>query len=137
MEEQAQGFVEVTGYVPAIEVADVMVKAAEVTIVMAHKVDGPRVCVICQGDVAACKAAVQAGADMCKSKNTLIAANVIARPEQGAGELYSLLDAMKARKAARVAARKALRTGDAAAKAAKAPAKAPAKASTKNAGKTQ
>ncbi len=113
MEQNAQGFIEATGYVAAIEVADAMAKAAEVVIVMAHKVDGPRVCVICEGDVAACKAAVSAGEELCKSKGTLIAANVIPRPEQGADELYRLLDAMKARKAAKKAERDARRAGKA------------------------
>lgn len=128
MEQRAQGFIEATGYVAAIEVADAMAKAADVVIVMAHKVDGPRVCVICEGDVAACKAAVSAGEDLCKSKGTLIAANVIARPEQGAGELYRLMDAMKARKAAKKAERDARRAGKAVPAKAAAAASAPKKA---------
>ena len=122
VEQRAQGFIEATGYVAAVEVADAMAKAAEVVIVMAHKVDGPRVCVICEGDVAACKAAVSAGEDLCRSKGTLIAANVIPRPEQGADALYRLLDAMKARKAVKKAERDARRAG-AAAKASKKTAK--------------
>ncbi len=105
MEQRAQGFVEATGYVAAIEVADVMAKAAQVTIVMAHKVDGPRVCVICEGDVAACQAAVSAGKAWCESRGTLIGTNVIPRPSGGSGELRSLLEAMKARKAAKKAER--------------------------------
>ncbi len=131
MEQRAQGFVEVTGYVPAIEVADVMAKTAEVTVVMAHKVDGPRVCVIVEGDVAACKAAVEAGKDLCQSKGTLIGANVIPRPEQGAPELYKLLDAMKARKAAKKAERLArlAKIGQPAARAAAPKASAPKAAS--------
>lgn len=49
------GFVETAGLVIAIQVADAMAKAAEVEIISAHKVDGLRVCVICKGDVAACR----------------------------------------------------------------------------------
>ena len=107
MEKQAQGFVEAAGYVAAIEVADAMAKAADVVIVMAHKVDGPRVCVICEGDVAACQAAVSAGSSLCESKGMLLGANVIARPEQGSAQLYTLLNEMKARKAAKKAERQA------------------------------
>lgn len=107
MEKQAQGFVEAAGYVAAIEVADAMAKAADVVIIMAHKVDGPRVCVICEGDVAACQAAVSAGSSLCESKGMLLGANVIARPEQGSTQLYTLLNEMKARKAAKKAERQA------------------------------
>ncbi len=110
MEQRAQGFVEVTGYVAAIEVADVMAKAAEVAIVMAHKVDGPNICVVCEGDVAACQAAVSAGKAWCESRGTLIGVNVISRPAGGSGELHSLLAAMKARKAAKKAERLAKRS---------------------------
>ena len=107
MEQRAQGFVEATGYVAAVEAADIMAKTAEVTVRMAHKVDGPRVCVIVEGDVAACKAAVAAGKDLCQSRGTLILANVIPRPDQDASGLYQLLDEMKARKAAKKAERMA------------------------------
>ena len=109
MEQEAQGFVEVTSYVAAIEAADAMAKAAEVTIVMAHKVDGPDVCVICEGDVAACKAAVDAGEAVSLARNALIATNVIPRPEQGAGQLYTLMREMQERKAAKKAERLARR----------------------------
>ncbi len=107
--QPAQGFVEVTSYVAAIETADVMVKAADVKIVMAHKVDGPLVCVVCEGDVAACKASVDAGRDLNALRGTLITANVIPRPQNGAGELHTVIDSMKARKAAKKAARSGAR----------------------------
>lgn len=109
MEQKAQGFVEVTGYVAAIEAADAMAKAAEVVIAMAHKVDGPDVCVICEGDVAACKAAVSAGEAVCLARGTLITTNIIPRPDQGAGQLYELMNEMQARKAAKKAERLARR----------------------------
>ncbi len=111
MEQLAQGFVEATGYVAAIEVADAMAKAAKVRIVMAHKVDGPRVCVICEGDVAACQAAVGAGKALCESRGTLIAANVIPRPDQGSADIRQMMAAMQARKAAKKAERLARRAG--------------------------
>lgn len=109
MEQQAQGFLEVKSYVAAIEAADAMAKAAEVVVVMAHKVDGPDVCVICEGDVAACKAAVDAGEAVSRAGGMLIISNVIPRPDQGASQLYKLMGEMQARKAAKKAERLARR----------------------------
>lgn len=109
MEQEAQGFVEVKSYVAAIEAADAMVKAAEVVIAVAHKVDGPDICVICEGDVAACKAAVSAGEAASQARGAFLASNVIPRPEQGAGQLYTLMGEMQERKAAKKAERTARR----------------------------
>jgi len=101
----AQGFIEVTGYVAAIEAADTMAKAAEVVVKRAHKVDGPRVCVICEGDVAACQAAVNAALGVCLPKGTVISSNVIPNPAGGPEELYRHLNAIDAKKAAKKKAR--------------------------------
>ena len=109
MDQRAQGFVETAGLVIAIQTADVMAKAAEVKVVMAHKVDGLRVCVICEGDVAACKASVNAGADLAKSLDGLLGSNVIPRPADGAESLQQHVDGIKQRKAARKAAKEARR----------------------------
>ena len=129
MDQRAQGFVETAGLVIAIQVADVMAKAAEVKVVMAHKVDGLRVCVICEGDVAACKASVSAGADLAGSLNGLLGSNVIPRPADGAERLQEHIDELQGRRAARKAAKEARRRGVAA------PATAPAAKSAKKNGK--
>ena len=105
MSHLAQGFIEVTGYVAAIEAADTMAKAAEVVVKRAHKVDGPRVCVICEGDVAACQAAVNAALGVCLPKGTVISSNVIPNPAGGPEELYRHLNAIDAKKAAKKKAR--------------------------------
>lgn len=105
MNNLAQGFIEVTGYVAAIEAADCMAKAAEVRVTRAHKVDGPRVCVICEGDVAACQAAVEAAVSYCSPKGTVIASNIIPSPAGGGEELYHHLDVINAAKAAKKKAR--------------------------------
>jgi microcompartment protein CcmL/EutN len=97
----------------AIQVADAMAKAARVQVVMAHKVDGLRVCVICEGDVAACKASVDAGAALARGLNGLLGSNVIPRPADGARRLQEHIDEMKQRKAARKAAKEARRRGEA------------------------
>ncbi len=125
MSDLAQGYVEVTGYVAAIEVADAMAKGADVVIKRVHKVDGPIVTVICEGDVAACKAAVDVACSLAQAKGTLITSCVIARPENG-NRLYECLDAINAKKAAKKAAKAAAR----AARMGKAPAR-PAAAAKK------
>ncbi|MDR2696462.1 MAG: BMC domain-containing protein [Deltaproteobacteria bacterium] len=111
MNQHAQGFVETAGLVLAIQVADAMAKAAKVQVVMAHKVDGLRVCVICEGDVAACQASVNAGAAIAKGLGGLLGSNVIPRPADGAESLQLHIDEMKQRKAARKAAKEARKLG--------------------------
>lgn len=106
---RALGFVETAGLVIAIQAADVMAKAAEVEIIRAHKVDGLRVCVICRGDVAACQAAVEAGATLAQSLNGLNGYNIIPSPADDSEVLQDLLNTMKARKDARKARRKGVR----------------------------
>ena len=130
MDQDAQGFVETAGLVIAIQVADAMAKAAEVRVVMAHKVDGLRICVACEGDVAACKAAVDVGAKLARNLNGLIGSNVIPRPADGADALQKHLGVMKKRKAARKAAKDARLAG-----LVPAPAPAPAAPVTKKKGR--
>ncbi len=108
MNNNAQGFVEVSSYVAAIETADAMAKGADVVIKCVHKVDGPIVAIICEGDVAACKAAVDVGCAVALAKGTLLAHNVIARPDDG-HDLFKLLAAINAKKAAKKAAKAAAR----------------------------
>lgn len=107
--QNALGFVETAGLVTAITVADAMAKAAEVTIVCYHKVDGKNVCVICEGDVAACQAAVDAGCAVATANAGLLARNVIARPADGDFSVQELLGEINTKKAARKAAKKARR----------------------------
>lgn len=102
------GFVETAGLVIAIQVADTMAKAAEVNIIAAHKVDGLRVCVICAGDVAACQAAVAAGAEQAHGQNGLLGYNVIANPDPES-DIEALLQRIVDKKAARKIAKAALR----------------------------
>lgn len=119
MSHLAQGFIEVTGYVAAIEAADTMAKAADVTVARVHKVDGPRVCVICEGDVAACQAAVDAAYSVCAPKGTVIATNIIPHPASGGEETYRYLDSINAAKAAKKKAKMEARAKVSAPKAAK------------------
>lgn len=107
--QDALGFVETCGLAAAIEVADAMVKTANVTIEAAHMVDAGLVCVICSGDVAACKAAVDAGMATAVRMGTPALCNVIARPayEQGDMGILGPLSKINAKRAAKKAARQA------------------------------
>ena len=80
MEKQALGMVETKGLVGAIEAADAMVKAANVSLVGKEKVGSGLVTVMVRGDVGAVKAAVDAGAAAAKRVGELISVHVIPRP---------------------------------------------------------
>ena len=77
----ALGLIETRGLVPAIEAADAMTKAAEVTLVAREFVGGGYVTVLVRGETGAVNAAVRAGADACERVGDgLVAAHIIARP---------------------------------------------------------
>ena len=63
MAQLALGMVETRGLTAAIEAADAMTKAAEVTLVGTEKIGSGLVTVMVRGDVGAVKAAVETGAD--------------------------------------------------------------------------
>ncbi|MFN5855745.1 MAG: carbon dioxide-concentrating mechanism protein CcmK [Pseudanabaenaceae cyanobacterium] len=84
----ALGMVEVLGHPPALSVADVMVKAAQVTLVGYEKVSGARLTVIVRGNVGDVTRAVAAGVEAAKKvekmsekdKALFLSATVIPRP---------------------------------------------------------
>lgn len=77
----ALGMIETRGMVPAIEAADAMTKAAEVTLVSREYVGGGYVTVMVRGETGAVNASVRAGADACERVGDgLVAAHIIARP---------------------------------------------------------
>ena len=77
----ALGMIETRGLVPAIEAADAMTKAAEVTLIAREFVGGGYVTVMVRGETGAVNAAVCAGADACERVGDgLVAAHIIARP---------------------------------------------------------
>ena len=80
MVEQALRMVETRGLTPAIEAADAMTKAAEVTLVGTEKIGSGLVTVMVRGDVGAVKAAVEAGSDAASRLGELVATHVIPRP---------------------------------------------------------
>ena len=78
--DQALGMIETKGLVGAIEAADAMVKAANVTLVGKEKVGGGLMTVFVRGDVGAVKAATDAGAAAAERVGELLSVHVIPRP---------------------------------------------------------
>jgi microcompartment protein CcmL/EutN len=79
---EAIGMVETRGYTGNVEATDAMAKAANVTISKTIPIGGGLITVICRGDVASVKAAVDAGAKAAGKVGELVGAHVIARPHE-------------------------------------------------------
>ena len=80
MTQEALGMIETRGLVAAIEAADSMLKAANVTLVGTEKIGSGLVSVMVRGDVGAVKAAVEAGGASAGRLGELVAVHVIPRP---------------------------------------------------------
>ena len=89
----ALGMIETKGLVGAIEAADAMVKAANVTLVGKEHVGGGLVAVLVRGDVGAVKAATDAGAAAAERVGELVSVHVIPRPHS---EIEGILPKVKA-----------------------------------------
>ena len=76
----ALGMIETKGLVAAIEAADAMVKAANVTLIGKEHVGGGLVTVLVRGDVGAVKAATDAGAAAAERVGELVSIHVIPLP---------------------------------------------------------
>lgn len=80
---QALGFIETRGLIAAIEGADAMLKAAEVRLVERTFVKGGIVTITVTGDVAACRASVDAAASaVARMGGTILSTHVIPRPHE-------------------------------------------------------
>lgn len=78
----ALGMIETKGFVGMVEAADAMVKAARVELVGYEKIGGGYVTAIVRGDVAAVKAATEAGQRAAERIGELVSVHVIPRPHQ-------------------------------------------------------
>ncbi len=76
----ALGMIETKGFVGMVEAADAAVKAAKVDLVGYEKIGGGYVTMIVRGDVAAVKAAIEAGARGAERVGELVSTHVIPRP---------------------------------------------------------
>ena len=80
MQEDALGLIETRGFVAMVEASDAMVKAARVKLIGYEKIGGGYVTAIVRGDVAACRAATEAGGAAAAKVGELVSVHVIPRP---------------------------------------------------------
>lgn len=78
--EDALGLIETRGFVAMVEASDAMVKAARVRLIGYEKVGGGYVTTVVRGDVAAVRAATEAGSAAAAKVGEVIAVHVIPRP---------------------------------------------------------
>jgi microcompartment protein CcmL/EutN len=78
--EEALGLIETRGFVAMVEAADAMVKAARVRLIGYEKVGGGYVTAIVRGDVAAVRAATDAGGGAASRVGEVVSVHIIPRP---------------------------------------------------------
>src|SRR6476646_9883596 len=86
----ALGMIETKGFVGMVEASDAMVKAARVDLVGYEKIGGGYVTAIVRGDVAAVKAATEAGARAAEKVGELVSVHVIPRPHNNIDAILPL-----------------------------------------------
>jgi ethanolamine utilization protein EutM len=79
---EALGMIECRGFAAVVEAGDAMVKAAKVELVSYEKTGGGYVTAIIRGDVAAVKAAIDAGTRGAEKVGEVVSTHVIARPHE-------------------------------------------------------
>lgn len=79
-EMKALGMIETKGFAAMVEASDAMVKAANVELVGFEKIGGGYVTAIVRGDVAAVKAAVDAGVQAAQKVGEIVSTHIIPRP---------------------------------------------------------
>jgi len=87
MAQQAIGMIETRGLIGAVEALDASLKAANVKFVRQDKVGSGFVCITIEGDVAAVKAAVDAGSEAARRVGEVHSTHVIARPHDDVSKL--------------------------------------------------
>jgi len=91
MAGHALGMIETKGLVAQFEATDAMLKAANVELVGWEKIGSGNVAVFVRGEVAAVKAAVEAGATSAASIGEVVAVHVIPRPHDDLAVLGKFL----------------------------------------------
>ncbi len=87
---EALGMIETRSFPAVVEAADAMVKAAKVELVSYEKTGGGYVTAIIRGDVAAVKAACDAGRVGAARVGEVVAIHIIARPHENVDEVIPL-----------------------------------------------
>ncbi len=88
--QEALGMIETRGLTSLIEASDAMVKAANVTLVGWEKIGSGYVTAFVRGDVAAVKAATDAGAAAAKKIGELVSVHVIPRPHSNLDDIMPI-----------------------------------------------
>src|SRR5438105_2586621 len=99
---EALGMIETKGLVALLEASDAMLKAANVTLVGWQKIGSGLVTAFVVGDVAAVKAAIDAGSAAAGRVGEVIGVQVIPRPHEDLGSILPLLGKKQAAQAAGV-----------------------------------
>ena len=86
----ALGMIECRSFPAMVEAADAMVKAAKVELVTYEKTGGGYTTAVVRGDVAAVRAACDAGSTAAARVGDVVAVHVIARPHVGVDETIPL-----------------------------------------------
>ncbi|MBP7866748.1 MAG: ethanolamine utilization microcompartment protein EutM [Acidobacteria bacterium] len=92
---EALGMIETKSFPAMVEAADAMVKAAKVVLVGYEKTGGGFVTAVVRGDVAAVKAATDAGAAASRKVGELVAVHVIPRPHMNLDEVLPIVPRAK------------------------------------------
>jgi ethanolamine utilization protein EutM len=87
---QALGMIETRSFATVVEAADAMVKAAKVELVAYEKTGGGYVTAIIRGDVAAVKAACDAGRAGAARVGEIVSVHIIARPHENVDEIMPI-----------------------------------------------
>ncbi len=96
---EALGMIECRSFAAMVEASDAMVKAARVELVGYEKTGGGHVTAIVRGDVAAVKAAVEAGTAGAQRVGEVVATHIIARPHVNVDAVLPLGRTAEAQKA--------------------------------------
>lgn len=91
---KALGMIETQGLVALIEAADAMAKAAAVRLVTRENVDSGLVTIMCEGELGAVKAAVDAGAEAARRVGKVATVHVIPRPHEDVSDQIEKLPPM-------------------------------------------
>jgi microcompartment protein CcmL/EutN len=87
---EALGMIECRSFAAVVEASDAMVKAARVELVGYEKTGGGYVTAIVRGDVAAVKAAVEAGTRGAEKIGEVVSVHVIPRPHENVDSVLPL-----------------------------------------------
>src|SRR5437899_9880775 len=92
---EALGMIETKGLVPLVEASDAMLKSANVTLIGWQKIGSGMVTALVVGDVAAVKAAIDAGAAAAARVGEAVGVQVIPRPHEDLGAVLPLMGTAK------------------------------------------